>query len=151
MKKVKVGIYGYTSYPASKFDLRGLAEALQQEVIVDDIHVSLIFPRIQIHLVLRKLHSDKYLFGSKNKRKPRLTSIISASSGAMQPDEVAKIALNGIKSGSFFVPCNFEGYLLSIATSGQSHQYVFGDHLKLCKHPLENKTEKLRPVQIKMP
>ncbi|XP_071692627.1 3-dehydrosphinganine reductase TSC10A-like [Rutidosis leptorrhynchoides] len=147
----QVGIYGYTAYSASKFGLRGSAEALQQEVIADDIHVSLIFPRIRIHMVLRKLHSDKYLFGSENKRKPRLTSIIAASSGAMQPDEVAKIVLNGIKSGSFFVPCNFEGYLLSIATDGQSHQYVFADHLKLHKHPLENKIETLRPVQIKMP
>ncbi|PWA88187.1 Glucose/ribitol dehydrogenase [Artemisia annua] len=40
----QVGIYGYTAYAASKFGLRGLAEALQQEVIADDIHVSLIFP-----------------------------------------------------------------------------------------------------------
>lgn len=40
----QVGIYGYTAYSASKFGLRGLAEALQQEVISHDIHVSLIFP-----------------------------------------------------------------------------------------------------------
>lgn len=39
-----MGIYGYTAYSASKFALRGVAEALQQEVIADDIHVSLIFP-----------------------------------------------------------------------------------------------------------
>lgn len=39
-----MGIYGYTAYSASKFGLRGLAEALQQEVIGDDIHISLIFP-----------------------------------------------------------------------------------------------------------
>lgn len=39
-----MGVYGYTAYSASKFGLRGLAEALQQEVIADDIHVSLIFP-----------------------------------------------------------------------------------------------------------
>ncbi|XP_071693432.1 3-dehydrosphinganine reductase TSC10B-like [Rutidosis leptorrhynchoides] len=108
----QVGIYGYTSYSACKFGLRGLAEALQQEVIADDIHVSLIFPP----------DTDTPGFAQENKRKPRLTSIIAASSGAMQPDEVAKIALNGIKSGSFFVPCNFEGYLLSIATAGLSPQ-----------------------------
>ncbi|CAK9139227.1 unnamed protein product [Ilex paraguariensis] len=40
----QVGIYGYTAYSASKFGLRGMAEALQQEVIADNIHVSLIFP-----------------------------------------------------------------------------------------------------------
>lgn len=39
-----MGIYGYVAYSASKFGLRGLAEALQQEVIADNIHVSLIFP-----------------------------------------------------------------------------------------------------------
>lgn len=40
----KVGIYGYVAYMASKFDLCGLVEALQQEVIWVNIHVSLIFP-----------------------------------------------------------------------------------------------------------
>ena len=39
-----MGIYGYTAYSASKFGLRDLAEALQQEVIVDNTHVTLIFP-----------------------------------------------------------------------------------------------------------
>lgn len=39
-----MGVYGYTAYSASKFALRGLAEALQHEVIADDIHVSMIFP-----------------------------------------------------------------------------------------------------------
>ena len=39
-----MGIYGYAAYSASKFALRGLAEALQQEVIAEDIHLSLIFP-----------------------------------------------------------------------------------------------------------
>ncbi|CAA7014607.1 unnamed protein product [Microthlaspi erraticum] len=37
-------IYGYTAYSASKFGLQGLAQALQQEVISDDIHVTLLFP-----------------------------------------------------------------------------------------------------------
>lgn len=39
-----MGVYGYTAYSASKFALRGMAEALQQEVIAQDIHLSLIFP-----------------------------------------------------------------------------------------------------------
>ncbi|PNY08819.1 3-ketodihydrosphingosine reductase-like protein [Trifolium pratense] len=41
----QVGIYGYVAYSGSKFGLCcGLAEALQQEVIGDNIHVSLMFP-----------------------------------------------------------------------------------------------------------
>uniref|UniRef100_A0A6N2M1W8 Uncharacterized protein n=1 Tax=Salix viminalis TaxID=40686 RepID=A0A6N2M1W8_SALVM len=104
----QVGIYGYTAYSASKFGLRGLAEALQQEVIGDNIHVSLVFP------------PDTKT--PENKRKPQLTSIIAASSSAMTADEVAKKALDGIKSGSFIIPCNSEGILLSMATAGLSPQ-----------------------------
>ncbi|KAF8015687.1 hypothetical protein BT93_H1262 [Corymbia citriodora subsp. variegata] len=108
----QVGIYGYTAYSASKFGLRGLAEALQQEVIADDIHVSLVFPP----------DTDTPGLAEENKRRPLLTSVIAGSSGAMKVDEVAEKALNGIKSGSFIVPCNFEGYLLAIVTAGLSPQ-----------------------------
>ncbi|KAL8259610.1 hypothetical protein R6Q59_027563 [Mikania micrantha] len=108
----QVGIYGYSAYAASKFGLRGLAEALQQEVIADDIHVSLIFPP----------DTDTPGLEEENKRRPPLTSIIAASSPVMRLDEVVKKALNGIKSGSFFVPCSFKGLLLSIETVGTSPQ-----------------------------
>ncbi|XP_075473614.1 3-dehydrosphinganine reductase TSC10A-like [Primulina tabacum] len=108
----QVGIYGYTAYSASKFGLKGLAEALQQEVIEDNIHVSLVFPP----------DTETPGFAEETKRRPKLTSIIAASSGAMKADEVAKKSLIGIKSGTFIVPCNFEGFLLSIATAGLSPQ-----------------------------
>lgn len=39
-----MGLYGYSAYSASKFALRGLGEALQHEVVADNIRVSLIFP-----------------------------------------------------------------------------------------------------------
>ncbi|KAK9288587.1 hypothetical protein L1049_017046 [Liquidambar formosana] len=108
----QVGIYGYTAYSASKFGLRGLAEALQQEVIADNIHISLIFPP----------DTETPGLVEENKKRPQLTSIIAASSGAMKADEVAKKAFDGIKSGSFIISCNFEGVLLSIATAGLSPQ-----------------------------
>ncbi|MFS7990333.1 putative 3-dehydrosphinganine reductase [Helianthus anomalus] len=108
----QVGIYGYSAYSASKFALRGFAEALQQEVIADDIHVSLIFPP----------ETDTPALAEENKRRPPLTNIILGSSGSMKADEVAKKALNGIKSGSFFVHCNFEGFFMSIMTAGLSPQ-----------------------------
>lgn len=108
----QVGIYGYTAYSASKFGLRGLAEALQQEVIAHNILVSLIFPP----------DTDTPGFEQETKMRPQLTGIIAASSGTMKADEVAKKTLNGIKSGSFIVPCNFDGLLLAIATAGLSPQ-----------------------------
>ncbi|KAM1086877.1 hypothetical protein ACFX2B_012327 [Malus domestica] len=111
----QVGIYGYTAYSASKFGLRGLGEALQQEVISHDIHVSVVFPP----------DTDTPGFAEENKRRPLLTGIIAESSGAMKAEDVAKRALDGIKSASFIVRCNFEGLLLSIATAGMSPQRSF--------------------------
>ncbi|XP_021299029.1 3-dehydrosphinganine reductase TSC10A-like isoform X2 [Herrania umbratica] len=109
----QVGVYGYTAYSASKFGLRGLAEALQQEVIADNIHVSLIFPP----------DTDTPGFEQESKVRPELTTILAGSSGSMKADEVAKKALDGIKSGSFIVPCNFEGQMLAIATAALFFQW----------------------------
>ncbi|XVF16230.1 hypothetical protein REPUB_Repub10bG0013800 [Reevesia pubescens] len=111
----QVGIYGYTAYSASKFGLRGLAEALQQEVIADNIHVSMIFPP----------DTDTPGLEQENKVRPELSKILAGSGGLMKADVVAKKALDGIKSGSFIVPCNFEGHMLAIATAGLSPQRSF--------------------------
>ncbi|KAK4405674.1 3-dehydrosphinganine reductase TSC10A [Sesamum angolense] len=61
-------------------------------------------------------------FVRESKRRPQLTRTIAASSGAMKADEVAKKSLNGIQSGAFIIPCNLEGFLLSVATAGLSPQ-----------------------------
>ncbi|XP_027363714.1 3-dehydrosphinganine reductase TSC10A isoform X2 [Abrus precatorius] len=111
----QVGIYGYVAYSASKFGLRGLAEALQHEVIADNIHVSLIFPP----------DTDTPGLAEENKRKPELTKIIAASSGFMKAEEVARKALDGIKCGNFIISCNLEGIALSLATAGLSPQRSF--------------------------
>ncbi|KAK8969711.1 hypothetical protein KSP40_PGU006683 [Platanthera guangdongensis] len=101
----QVGIYGYTAYSASKFALRGLSEALQQEVIADNIYVSLIFPP----------DTETPGFAQEHEIRPELTSIIAGSSGGMKAEDVAKASLSGIKSGRFIIPCNLDGALLAIA------------------------------------
>lgn len=108
----QVGIYGYTAYSASKFALRGLSEALQQEVIVDNIYVSLIFPP----------DTETPGFAQEHEIRPELTSIIAGSSSGMKAEDVAKASLNGIKSGRFIIPCNLDGAVLAIATSGFAPQ-----------------------------
>lgn len=108
----QVGVYGYTAYSSSKFALHGLAEALQQELIVHNIRVSLIFP------------PDTNTPGlvEENKMKPEITKLIAASSSSMEATEVAEKTLNGIKSGKFMITCNFDGFMLSIVTAGMSPQ-----------------------------
>ncbi|XP_078163713.1 3-dehydrosphinganine reductase TSC10A-like [Carex rostrata] len=108
----QVGIYGYTAYSASKFALRGLAEALQQEVIADNIHVSMIFPPDTATPGLAE----------EQKKRPELTNIVVGSSGEMKAEDVVKKALRGLKEGRFIIPCNFEGAMLAIATAGLSPQ-----------------------------
>lgn len=108
----QVGVYGYTAYSASKFALTGLGESLQHEVISDNIHVSLIFPP----------DTETPGLAEEQKSRPEVTNIIAGSSAGMKADDVAKKALDGIKSGRFIVPCNFEGAMLAIATSGLTPQ-----------------------------
>ncbi|KAL9270578.1 3-dehydrosphinganine reductase TSC10A-like protein [Drosera capensis] len=108
----QMGVYGYAAYSASKFGLRGLAEALQQEVIEDDIHVSLICPP----------PTDTPGLTEDHKRKPRINRIITDTTNTMTADEVAKISLDGIKRGAFTIPCNIDGFFLSLLTAGISPQ-----------------------------
>lgn len=48
--------------------------------------------------------------------------MIAGYSAEMKAEDVAEKTLNGIKSGSFIVTCNFEGLMLSMATAGFSPQ-----------------------------
>ncbi|XP_021291589.1 3-dehydrosphinganine reductase TSC10B-like [Herrania umbratica] len=110
----QVGIYGFAAYSATKFGLRGLAESLQQEVIEDNIHVSIIFPPV----------TETPGIVEARKNMPELTKII-VGSGGMKAEEIGKITVNGIKSGSFGIPCNFLGQTFAIATAGVSPQRSF--------------------------
>ncbi|KAK3440850.1 hypothetical protein EUGRSUZ_B01113 [Eucalyptus grandis] len=101
-----------SSQAGQQIGLRGLAEALQQEIIADDIHVSLVLPP----------DTDTPGLVEEKKRRPPISSIIAATSAAMKADEVAEKTINGIKSGSFIVPCNVVGYVLAIASAGLSPQ-----------------------------
>ncbi|KAI3975756.1 hypothetical protein MKX01_023182 [Papaver californicum] len=101
------GFYGYSTYSATKFALRGLGEALQMELISDHIHVSLIFPP---DTATPGLIEEK-------KRRPRVMRKIAACSSPMTADEVARKTLNGIKSGTFLVSCNLLGFFMCLGAA----------------------------------
>ncbi|KAK8488914.1 hypothetical protein V6N13_024709 [Hibiscus sabdariffa] len=111
----QVGIYGYSAYSASKFGLRGLAEALQQELISDNIHISVIYP------------PDTETPGLEEERKirPKMTDMIAGSGSVLKAEEVAKKTLDGIKSGRFSISFRLEGQMLAIAAAGASPQRSF--------------------------
>ncbi|OMO61249.1 Short-chain dehydrogenase/reductase SDR [Corchorus capsularis] len=109
-----VGTYGSAAYSATKFGLRGLAEALQQELISDNIHISIIFPPTV----------DTPGFEQARKNMPEITKMM-AGSDMMKAEEIGRITINGIKSGSFSIPCSFAGQMVAIATAGLSPQRSF--------------------------
>ncbi|XP_078442027.1 3-dehydrosphinganine reductase TSC10A-like [Wolffia australiana] len=109
----QVGVYGYTHYCASKFALRGLAEALQQEIISHNIRVCLVCPPVVETPGYKKIAVQK-------KGTSVLTTKLATSSTKMDVKDVARETLDGIKSGQFFVPCNWQGFALSLAGSGGS-------------------------------
>ncbi|KAK5832154.1 hypothetical protein PVK06_015954 [Gossypium arboreum] len=56
---------------------------------------------------------------------PEITKIILESSPGMKAKEVGKITIQGIKSGSFSIPCRLDGQAVAIATAGLSPQTSF--------------------------
>lgn len=79
-----LGVYGYTAYGASKFALRGFAEALQMEVKPFNISVTLCFPP----------DTDTPCFEEENKVKPLETKLISGAAGVLKPEDVASSILS---------------------------------------------------------
>lgn len=75
-----LGIYGYTMYGASKFAVRGFAEALQMEVKPYGISVTVAFPP----------DTDTPCLAEENKVKPKETKLISGSGGLFHPGKVAE-------------------------------------------------------------
>ncbi|CAM6081628.1 unnamed protein product [Calypogeia fissa] len=108
----QVSLYGYAAYSASKGGLRSLAEALQQELLPYNIRVSVVYPP----------DTDTPGFIEENKTKPELTAKLSETSKGMDPLDVAKAAIKGIKVGHFNISCGFEGFMLNTATAGMSPQ-----------------------------
>jgi 3-dehydrosphinganine reductase len=74
------GLFGYTAYSASKFALRGFAEALQMEVKPFNISVTIAFAP----------DTDTPCLAEENKMKPIETKLISDTAGISQPDKVAQ-------------------------------------------------------------
>ena len=64
-------------------------------------------------------------FVAEIKTRSEITRIIAASSATMKADEVAMLTLNGIKSGTFSVTCNFNGILLALGSASLSPQRSF--------------------------
>lgn len=86
-----IGIYGYTAYGASKFALRGLAEALRAELRFHGIGISIVYPP----------DTDTPQLAAENLIKPRETKAIAGTAKVLSAQAVADCILDGVRRGKF--------------------------------------------------
>lgn len=96
-----IGVFGYTDYCASKFALIGFSEALKSELKKYGILVSVLCPP----------DTDTPGFEEENITKPPETKAIGENAGLMQPKDVARAMLEGIKKEKFIIIPGFDSKL----------------------------------------
>jgi 3-dehydrosphinganine reductase len=104
----QVGVFGYTSYCATKFALKGFAESLQMELARDNIYVTVAYPP----------DTDTPGLAEENKTKPIETQLINETSGVLSAEEVARKIITSTQKGSFSCWFGINGFLLECLTSG---------------------------------
>ncbi|KAI0706782.1 oxidoreductase [Cerioporus squamosus] len=113
---------GYATYSPGKFALRGLAETLQSEFMLYGIDVHIAFPGT--------IYSPGY--EEENKSKPKITLKIEETDDGASPAVVAKVILDGVRSGKFHITVDFIGNVFRASTAGSSPRnsyaldWVFG-------------------------
>ena len=104
----QVAIHGYTAYAASKWALRGLAEALQMEVKPHGILVSVVYPP----------DTDTPGYEEEMKSKPALTKALSDSGSLFQPSDVARDLVTYSTKGYSHISTGLDGWLLKMLHPG---------------------------------
>ncbi|XP_014209070.1 3-ketodihydrosphingosine reductase [Copidosoma floridanum] len=105
-----LGVFGYTAYSATKFAIRGLAEALAMELTPHNVFVTLSLPP----------DTDTPGFEVEEETKPMETKLISNACGLMQPEDVAKKLFYDALDGKFFSTIGMESYLVTTVCAGMS-------------------------------
>lgn len=93
-----IGIYGYSAYAASKFALRGFAEALRAEAKPAGVRVSIAYPG----------DTDTAQHAEELATRPAETSAIAGQAALMTPQRVADIIVRGVDRGTFAIYPNLK-------------------------------------------
>ncbi|KAI0638137.1 oxidoreductase [Trametes polyzona] len=103
-------IVGYSGYSSGKFALRGLAEALQSELMLYGIGVHIAFPGT--------IYTPGY--ENENKTKPKVTLKIEETDSGSSPEYVADVILKGVQKGKFHITVDWLGHVFRASTAGAS-------------------------------
>jgi 3-dehydrosphinganine reductase len=88
-----LGLYGYSSYSASKFGIVGLSESLYLELRGRGIRVGIVYPT----------DTDTPQLRNELKRRPDELSRMTGLGGTIRADKVARSVVRGIRKGSFHI------------------------------------------------
>ena len=113
-------IHGYSAYAASKWALRGLAEALQMELKPYNVLVSIAYPP----------DTDTPGYEEEMKSKPYLTKKLSESGSVFKAEEVAKDIVIYSNKGYFGIATGLDGWLLKQLHPGMSPVNVLWEVLQ---------------------
>ncbi|KAI0732960.1 oxidoreductase [Fomitopsis betulina] len=103
-------IVGYSPYSPGKFAIRGLAEALQSELVLYDIDVHIAFPGTIFSPGLEE----------ENRVKPKVTLKIEEADDGAKPEVVADAILKGVQSGDFHITYDFIGNVFRASSAGST-------------------------------
>lgn len=103
-------IWGYTAYSASKFAIRGFADALSMEVLPYGIGVTVLYPP----------NTNTEGFAEELKTMPEEVKLISDSAGIFEPSYVAEKLIKGIENGDCNVNIGLDGWMLGHLSAGAS-------------------------------
>ncbi|KAK4872239.1 hypothetical protein RN001_016363 [Aquatica leii] len=113
-----IGIFGMSVYTASKYALRGFAEAIDMELHPYEVTVTVAVPP----------DTDTPGFENENKSKPEETMLISNTGGLFNPDVVAGQLLKDALKGKFFSYVGFESFICTNLSVGMTRS-TFSDAL----------------------
>jgi 3-dehydrosphinganine reductase len=102
-----LGCFGYTGYAASKHAIAGFSECLRQELITDNVGVSIVYPP----------DTDTPQFHRENEVKPPETKMLSEGAGLLQPEDVAKEMLVGIMRNKPHITPGFNNKFIRFANN----------------------------------
>ena len=100
---------GYAAYSPSKYALRGLGDALRNELLPFKIDVHVLFPG----------NMDTPGYEVEQETKPAETKVIESGEALQKPDDVAKACIDSIRKGEFQIyGGNFSGFLMGRMAQG---------------------------------
>ena len=100
-----MGIFGYTAYSASKFAIRGFAEALRCEAKPKGVTISVCYPP----------DTDTPQHAFEQQHLPDETRAIAGNAKLLSADAVAEKLLKGMTSGCFHIVPGFSSHMADVA------------------------------------